>query len=162
MCELYLSFVFSHSATFFIGHISSPWVPLLSLNGNNVLMFSGVWWFWKGSQIGNWIHYCVCPSLLLHIHHNGLVNLFQTIACYDNYFGHVQNNNYAFCDSYFCHRIPNWQEYRWVNSNSTVVLQADVSDKQKTVLDRLTEWIQASAKIWVIYVNWYFSNRFYT
>jgi len=49
--------------------------------------------------------------------------------------------------------MPNWQEYRWVNSNSTVVLQADVSDKQKAVLDRLTEWIQASAKIWVIYVN---------
>jgi len=55
--------------------------------------------------------------------------------------------------------MPNWQEYRWVNSNSTVVLQADVSDKQKAVLDRLTEWIQASAKIWVIYVNWYYSKQ---
>jgi len=28
-----------------------------------------------------------------------------------------------------------------VNSNCTVVLQADTSDKQKTVLVRLTEWI---------------------
>jgi len=28
-----------------------------------------------------------------------------------------------------------------VNSNCTVVLQADTSDKQKTALVRLTEWI---------------------
>jgi len=35
----------------------------MSHNGNNFLAVSGVWWFWKGWQIENYIYYCLCPSL---------------------------------------------------------------------------------------------------
>jgi len=40
--------------------------------------------------------------LWLRIHHNDLVNLFQTIVCYNKYFGHVQSNNHPKTD--FIHK----------------------------------------------------------
>ena len=133
-CHLF----FPTQENFFVWHIISLCVLLISHNGRNFNTVRGVWWLWKLSQIGNWIHYSIYPLLLwLCTLHNGLVNLFQTIVCYNNYFGHVQNNNHSFCDRYFCHRIPNWQESHWVNCNCTVVLQADASDKQQNSVKQI-------------------------
>jgi hypothetical protein len=43
------------------------------------------------------------------------------------------NISCAYCDRYFYHFIPIWQESHWVSSNCTVVLQANASDEQNIV-----------------------------
>ena len=48
------------------------------------------------------------------------------------------NISCAFCDRYFCHCIPIWQESHCVSSNCIVVLQADASDNRQAMYSILT------------------------